>query len=154
MRDAYSRYRDWTTVAASYNAGMGRISSELSKQQVASSLDLLLVEETSRYFFRIVAIKEIMENPGRYGFLLKAHQLCKPIECREVTVDSSVTDWTSFAQSYNITYSQLKDFNIWLRDASLANKAGKLYKIKIPQKDDMYYKRGEKPNVFDRRWIQ
>jgi hypothetical protein len=153
LKDAYARYGDWVTVAASYNAGMGRISSELNKQQVSSSLDLLLVEETSRYFFRIIAAKEIMENPYRYGFVLKAHQLYKPIECKEVTVDYSVSDWTSFAQEYGITYAQLKDFNVWLRNTSLTNRTGKLYKIKIPQKEDMYYKRGEKTEVFDDRWI-
>jgi len=153
LKEAYSKYKDWVTVAASYNAGMGRISSELSKQQASSSMDLWLVEETSRYFFRMIACKEVMENPGRYGFSLKAHQLYKPIECKEITVDSSVPDWVTFAQDNGITYYQLRDFNTWIRSSSLINKTGKLYKVKIPYKDDMYYKKGEKPSVFDSRWV-
>ena len=153
LKEAYSKYKDWVTVAASYNAGMGRISSELSKQQASSSMDLWLVEETSRYFFRMIACKEVMENPGRYGFSLKAHQLYKPIECKEITVDSSVPDWVTFAQDNGITYYQLRDFNTWIRSSSLINKTGKLYKVKIPYKDDMYYKKGEKPNVYDSRWV-
>ncbi len=153
LKDAYSKYGDWATVAASYNAGMGRISSELSKQNVSSALDLLLVEETSRYFFRIIAAKEIFENPYRYGFVLKASQLYKPIRWKEVTVDSSVSSWTSFAQNYGITYAQLKDFNVWLRDTSLSNRTGKLYNIRIPLEEDMYYKKGEKIDAYDSRWI-
>ena len=153
LKDAYSRYRDWATVAASYNAGMGRISSELSKQNVSSAMDLLLVEETSRYFFRIIATKEVFENAGKYGFVLKAHQLHKPIKWKEVTVNSSIPSLTSFAQDYGILYSQLKDFNVWLRDTSLTNRSGKSYKIRVPLKEDIYYKRNEKPEVFDSRWV-
>ena len=153
LKDAYAKYNDWVAVALSYNAGMGRISSELDKQQVSSSLDLLLVEETSRYFFRIIACKEVMENPQRYGYSLKAHQLYKPIDCKEITINSGIPDWISFALENGITYSQLKTFNIWLRGTTLTNKSGKLYKIKIPLKEDMYYKRGEKPVVFDSRWV-
>lgn len=153
LKDAYSRYGDWATVAASYNAGMGRISSELINQNVSSALDLLLVEETSRYFFRIMAIKEIFENPSRYGFVIKPNQLYRPIRWKEVIVDTSIPSWTSFAQEFGITYSQLKDFNIWLRDTSLNNRTGKMYKIRVPLKDDMYYSKGEKVEVYDRNWI-
>ncbi|MCD7971973.1 MAG: lytic transglycosylase domain-containing protein [Candidatus Azobacteroides sp.] len=153
LKDAYARYGDWASVAASYNGGMGRISSELNKQNVSTALDLLLVEETSRYFFRILAIKEIFENPYRYGFVIKPHQLYKPIEWKEVTVSSSVNSWTNFAQKNGITYAQLKDFNVWLRDTSLLNKSGKSYKIRIPLKEDMYYKQGEKAKVYDPRWV-
>ena len=153
LKEAHRRYGDWASVAASYNAGMGRISSELNKQNVPSALDLLLTEETSRYFFRIIAIKEIFEHPYRYGFVLKAHQLYKPIRWKEVTVDSSISNLTDFAQNYGITYAQLKDFNVWLRSTSLTNKTGKSYKIRIPLKEDMYYKKGEKAEVVDSRWV-
>jgi len=36
--------------------------------------DLNLSQETMRYFFRIVAIKEIMENPENFGFHLQDHE--------------------------------------------------------------------------------
>lgn len=153
LKDAYARYGDWATVAASYNAGMGRITSELSKQNVSSALDLLLVEETSRYFFRIIATKEVFENPYKYGFIIKAHQLYKPIKWKEVMVDTSVSSWTDFAQGYGVSYLQLKDFNVWLRDTSLTNRSGKLYKVRVPLKDDLYYNKNQKTEVFDSRWV-
>ena len=71
LKDAYVKYGDWLTVAASYNAGQGRISQELNRQQVSKATDLWLVPETSRYMFRILAVKEVFKNPSRYGFLLK-----------------------------------------------------------------------------------
>ena len=68
-------------VASSYNAGMGRISGELVKQDADSSFDLWLVEETTRYVYRIMAIKQIFEAPYKYGFVLRAQDLYKPIAC-------------------------------------------------------------------------
>ena len=47
---------------------MSRISSELERQSVSDYYDLLLGEETGRYLFRIVALKEIMTHPKNYGF--------------------------------------------------------------------------------------
>ena len=54
---AYNRYGDWMSVAASYNGGQGRISSQLKKQMANNAMDLWLVEETSRYMFRLLAAK-------------------------------------------------------------------------------------------------
>ena len=63
LKAAYEKYGDWAMVASSYNAGMGRISGELAKQDADSSFDLWLVEETTRYVYRIMAIKQIFEAP-------------------------------------------------------------------------------------------
>jgi soluble lytic murein transglycosylase-like protein len=63
LLQAYGKYGDWWSVAASYNAGQGLISRELSHQDAESALDLWLNTETSRYMFRIMALKCIMENP-------------------------------------------------------------------------------------------
>ena len=65
LRSAYRRFGNWFSVAASYNAGQGRIDSELNKQHADCALDLHLVSETSRYVFRILAAKIILENPDR-----------------------------------------------------------------------------------------
>ena len=75
LSEAYAKYGDWISVAASYNAGMGRISSEYTRQNEASALNLWLVEETSRYVYRIFAIKQIFENPYKYGFVLHTKDL-------------------------------------------------------------------------------
>lgn len=151
LQSAYTKYGNWVSVAASYNAGMGRISGELTRQDVETSLDLWLVEETTRYVYRIMAIKQIFENPYKYGFILGAENLYKPIAVDEVTVTSDIEDLATYAKSYNITYADLKRFNPWLRDRKLAT-GGKTYTIQIPQSVDMYYKT---PNTYvhDTRWV-
>ena len=151
LKDAYARYGDWITVAASYNAGMGRITTELNRQQAESALDLWVVEETSRYVYRIFAIKQIFENPYKYGFVIQAKDLYKPMECNEVTVSRSIPNLATFAKENNITYADLKRFNIWLKDTKL-DVEGKSYTILIPRENELYY---NTPNqvVHDPRWV-
>ncbi len=144
LKDAHDKYGDWATVAASYNAGMGRISGELTRQEAGGALDLWLVEETSRYVYRIMAIKQIMENPYRYGFVLRAEDLYKPIATDTVSVSKDVPDLTAFAKQYNITYADLKRFNPWLRERKLQT-LGKTFTVRVPKEDDMYYKT---PNTY------
>jgi len=151
LKEAYAKYGDWVTVAASYNAGMGRITTELSRQKVESALDLWVVEETSRYVYRVFAIKQIFENPYKYGFVLQPKDLYKPLLCDEVTVSANIADLTTFAQQYQITYADLKRFNPWLKDTKL-DVEGKSYVLLIPRESEMYY---NTPNQFvhDSRWV-
>ncbi|MDR1809792.1 MAG: lytic transglycosylase domain-containing protein, partial [Prevotella sp.] len=99
LKSAYARYRSWTSAAISYNAGVGRIDGELDKQSGENGLDLWLVEESSRYYFRMVAAKNIFESPIKYGFLLYEHQLYKPIEFNTVEVSENIDDLAAFAKS-------------------------------------------------------
>ena len=139
FKSAYNKFKNWTTVAASYNAGMGRISEEQGKQQVDEAFNLLLSSESSRYVFRILAVKQFLENPKAFGYMVERDQLYNPIRTREISVKASVVDWTVWAAQYGISYSQLKDFNIWLRDRKLTNQNGKEYRIQLPEKEDLLY---------------
>lgn len=151
LKEAFEKYGDWLTVASSYNAGMGRISGQIEKQNETSVLDLYLVEETTRYPYRILAAKQIFENPYKYGFILKPENLYRPIHCTEVPVEEDLPDLVGFARQYNITYRDLKDFNPWLKDTKLVT-GGEKYTILIPNKNALYY---DSPNryVHDKRWV-
>ena len=131
LRKAHDKYGSWTLAAASYNAGMNKISKELDKQKVDNYYDLLLTDETARYIPRIIALKHILENPKDFGFVYSDEDLYTPYDFYEVAVDSSVTDWADFAQKMNITYKELKLLNPWLRSNKLTNKNKKTYYIKI-----------------------
>jgi len=153
LRAAYRRYNSWSAAAMAYNGGQGRITNELRNQRVDEALDLWLVEETTRYYYRMLAIKQIFEQPAKYGFVINPKHLYKPMEFKKVTVTSTIPDLVSFAEQNNITYSQLKDFNSWLRTDKLNNSSGKTYTILIPTQDDLYYRKGEKPKVHNPVWI-
>ena len=152
--DAYKRYDNWVNVAASYNAGMGRISSERQRQQVESAFDLLLVSETSRYVFRIMAMKEIFSDPKKYGFCLKKEDLYPPVDVDWVEVTSTIPNLASFAKEHGINYMQLKDYNVWLRDTTLvlSKQGDKVYRIAIPRKEDLYYN-AKRVRVHDAAWV-
>ncbi len=152
LKDAYRKYGSWSGAALSYNGGQARITSELTNQRVDDALDLWLVDETSRYYYRMLAIKLIFEHPQQYGFVIKPEHLYKPMEFREVKVTSSIPDLVAFAKQNNITYAQLKDFNSWLRSTRLSNTSGKAYTILIPTRESMYYRKGEKPKVHNPAW--
>lgn len=133
LHESYERYGNWTTVAASYNAGRRGIDREVERQKENHYYDLLLNEETSRYVFRILALKTIMETPEKYGFNLKEKDLYPPFELDIVALEHGVDNFADFAQNYGISYKILKYFNPWLRDTFLTNNSGKLYEIKVPQ---------------------
>lgn len=153
LKSAYGQFGDWVNVAASYNAGKGRISSNIASQYVDSAFDMLLVSETSRYVFRILAIKELMAAPYKYGFVLKKENLYPQVRCDYVEVRSSISDLAWFAKEQGIDYKTLKDYNVWLRDTQLTVPAGKSYQIAIPRKEDLSFDL-KKVQVHDKAWVR
>lgn len=151
LKAAYNKYGDWPTAAASYNAGMGRISGELSKQGQKSSFDLYINQETSRYVFRILAYKLIMENPKAYGYRLKRSQLYQPVRYTEEQVTTSVASWVDWAKQRGLTYAQLRDANPWMRSTKLTNASGKTYRVRIPKSDDLSRSR-RRTILYNPKW--
>lgn len=131
---AKEKFGTWTLAAASYNGGMNGITRQIERQKVSDFYDLLLTEETSRYVFRILALKEIMQNPEKYGYIIPENELYQPFKTQKLTVDSTVENFADFAIQHNINYKTLKIHNPWLRDISLPNKTNKTYYIEIPVK--------------------
>jgi hypothetical protein len=132
------RYGSWALTAAAYNAGPGAINKYMGIQQVNNYWDLLLGDETGRYVFRIMAIKEILANPEKYGFHVEKEDMYQAVPSFSVEVDKPVSDFADFAQEYEINYKILKRHNPWLREPHLNNSSGKKYVIEIPNKG--YYK--------------
>ncbi len=132
LHEAYSVFGNWTTSAASYNMGINGAQRQLEKQKVSTYYDLLLGEETSRYIFRILAVKCIMEHPQDYGFYLRKKDLYPPFKTYEMALDTAVSDFTDYAISKKVNYKILKMFNPWLRQSFITNKERKKYSIKLP----------------------
>ena len=130
----YKKYGSWTLTAAAYNAGPGAINKYLRIQKVDNYYDLLLGQETGRYVFRIMAIKEILGHPEKYGFELEKRDLYSAAPVFEVEVDTAVSNFADFAQGYGISYKILKRHNPWLREPHLNNASRKKYTLEIPDK--------------------
>ena len=134
LKKAKERFGSWTLAAASYNAGQYGVDKQLERQKVNDYYDLLLGEETGRYVFRILALKEIMNHPEKYGFSFNDQDLYKHIPVEKVKVDTVVKDFPDFAEKFGINYKILKVHNPWLRDDHLKNASRKTYYIEIPEK--------------------
>lgn len=136
LKTAYEKYGDWMTVAASYNAGMGGISSRLESQHEDSAMDLWLNSETSRYMFRLLVAKMLFEDPASFGFPIKESDKYKYIPPKEiVTVTETVPDLVIFAKSHGVSYYQLKNANLWLRESKLNDSSHRTYLVTIPGKE-------------------
>lgn len=133
LLEAKEKFGTWTLAAASYNAGLSGVSRRLEEQNASDYYDLLLGEETGRYIFRIVALKEILRNPDKYGFNFRHKDLYSAIPTYKVAIDTAVTDFVKFSEQFGINYKILKLHNPWLREAHLNNKSGKQYFIEIPK---------------------
>ena len=152
LKAAYKKYGHWPTVAASYNAGMQKLSGELSKQKVDNSFDLYLVQETSRYVFRIIAYKLVMENPKRYGYRFSRKHLYQPVSYTTVDVTGAVPSWVDWAKSKGLTYAQLREANPWIRSTKLTNAQGKTYKVRVPNSSDLYLSK-RSFTVYNKDWV-
>ncbi|WP_298526320.1 lytic transglycosylase domain-containing protein [uncultured Christiangramia sp.] len=134
LKKAKARFGSWTLAAASYNAGQYGVDKQLDRQKVDEYYELLLGEETGRYVFRILALKEIMNNPEKYGFDYEEEDLYAPIQLNKVKVDTAVENFPNFAREFGINYKTLKIHNPWLRDDHLNNSSRRTYYIEIPEK--------------------
>lgn len=134
LKSAYTKYGSWALVAASYNGGRAALDQKIAIQKAESYYDLLFVEETTRYVFRILALKLVMEDPEKYGFRIENDQSYPIIETKTIEINNPVPDWATFAIEKGITYKILKMFNPWLRETFLKNPTRKTYTLKIPEK--------------------
>lgn len=134
LKKSKNRFGSWTLAAAAYNAGTTRIQDYMDIQKADNYYDLLLNQETSRYVFRILALKEILTHPQRYGFEITPDDVYTPIPTFQVIVDTPVANWAHFAALYKTSYKILKRHNPWLREPHLNNSSRKKYILQIPYK--------------------
>ena len=134
LRSSFERFNSWTLAAAAYNAGNYGVARRLKAQDVTNYYDAKLADETERYIFRILALKEIISNPKKYGFVFEKEDLYTLEKTRTVKVDTAITNITAFAKRFGMNYKEFKIHNPWLREHHLNNKSRKVYDIKIPLK--------------------
>jgi membrane-bound lytic murein transglycosylase D len=130
--DARERFGSWTMAAAAYNIGNARLSRIIDNQKVESYYDLFLNDETSRYVFRMLAVKHIFEDPQASGFHFMEEDLYLPYQYTVTEVDTTITDLSAFAFGFQTNYKEMRLMNPWLRSYDLPKRSGKTYLIKIP----------------------
>jgi hypothetical protein len=132
LKNSKERFNSWTLAAAAYNAGNYGVARRLEAQQVTNYYDAKMADETERYIFRILALKEIINNPEKYGFVFDESDLYSSENTTTIKVDSAITNITAFANRFGMNYKEFKIHNPWLREYHLNNKSKKVYDITIP----------------------
>jgi hypothetical protein len=113
FKKMYEDFHDWTLVAASFNRWENGIRRALDDQKVKSYYNLYLNDETSRYVFRILAIKYLMEN--RYK-IFDSSELWDKFEAPK-TKDIQVwkiDDLKSWSNEKWYIYANIKQLNWWI----------------------------------------
>ncbi|WP_282072987.1 lytic transglycosylase domain-containing protein [Polaribacter atrinae] len=132
LKKSQKRFNSWTLAAAAYNAGNYGVSKRLDEQEVTNYYDAKLPDETERYVLRIIALKEVISNPKKYGFVFENEDLYTLAKTRTIKVDTAISNITHFAKKFGMNYKEFKILNPWLRENKLNNKSRKVYEIKIP----------------------
>ncbi len=149
LNDAYKAFGSWTMAAASYNMGINGLRRQVENQKQTNYYNLYLNEETSRYIFRLIALKEVFDHPQRYNFKLRKKDLYPAIPVTKMVVDSGINNMADFASRFNVNYKTLKLFNPWLRQPQLVNKERRRYTIQLPDADFNYERYLERMGIED-----
>jgi membrane-bound lytic murein transglycosylase D len=133
LHSAHKKFGSWTNAAAAYNRGMGGIERAMKTQGVESYYDLYLNDETTRYMFRILALKEVLGNPQRYGYDFSPGQGYNPVATRSFSVSSTINDLPKFAQDQGTNYKTLRLHNPWIKGYKLTVASGRQYELLLPK---------------------
>ncbi len=129
---ANNKFGSWTAAAASYNCGLGGYNSQVTFQGSSNYYDLQLPEETNRYIFRILALKYLISNAQKMGYIIQPQDAYKPYRTRSITVTQSIPNLSDWAKTQGTSYKLVKLLNPWLHARSLPVKAGRSYEVEIP----------------------
>lgn len=139
LKDLKRRFGGWTEAAAAYNCGENGLEKRLDNQRQKSYYELMLNRETQRYVYRILALKLIMQHPQDYGYTVRRCDTYPELPYEEVTLNGKDVDLVQFAEENGTSYKMLRAYNPWLTNATLKNKAGKTYTLRIPTKKGTEY---------------
>lgn len=140
LRRLNNEFNDWLISMAAYNAGAGRLREAIQNQETSDFFDLYLPEETERYIFRILAIKQIIADRDKLGIHVDERTFYKPLVLTEVTVSvDQETHITAFAKCMELPYRSFRMLNLHFRRYRLPRG---IYTVNVPsEKRDLFIRK-------------
>lgn len=130
MKELHQEFGSWSLAATAFNMGEEGLRAEILAQEVDNFYRLYLSLESQRYLFRILAAKQIMSAPERFGFYLSEGDYYAPRQYTSVSLTLfEETSLTVVAKAAKSDFKHIKDLNPELRGHYL--EAG-TYTINIP----------------------
>ncbi|HQH43557.1 MAG TPA: lytic transglycosylase domain-containing protein [Syntrophorhabdaceae bacterium] len=130
LKKLNEEFNDWLIAMAAYNAGAGRLREAIANQNTRDFFDLFLPEETERYIFRIISLKEVILNRERYGIRIDEKTFYKPVGLKEVVIETSKEmHITVLSESMALPFKTFRDYNLHLRRYRLPKG---VYSVNVP----------------------
>lgn len=139
LRDAKDSLGDWLLAIAAYNRGIAGVKKDMLWQESEHYFDTYMNNETSRYIFRLIAMKLIFENPKAYGYNIDEAQLYKPLETNSIEVEENINDLAHWSKEKGYNYKIIRKLNPWILGNSLSQKDGSL-ELLLPAKNEKLQK--------------
>ncbi|MER3328142.1 MAG: lytic transglycosylase domain-containing protein, partial [Candidatus Kapaibacterium sp.] len=133
LSEGHKKFKSWALAIAGYNRGKNGIANDMNFQMKDKYTDLYLNEETSRYYFRILIIKELMQNPEKYGFDVSNLKGYKDPDTKKIKVDSAIKNIAQWAKENGTDYKTVKLLNPWIVKRELNNPRNESYIIRVPE---------------------
>ncbi len=112
LKHLHDDFQNWALSIAAYNCGEQRVHDEMRKQKSRSYYTLKLPNETERYIFRILAIKEVLSNPAKYGYHLPKGAGYQPVAVDKVRVRlTGPVPLIAAAEAAGISYREFRVLN-------------------------------------------
>jgi len=134
LQRGYQLFGSWTLAVAGYNMGHENLQAQLQAQGVRSFYDAFLNEETTRYIYRIIAIKYVLEHAADYGVDVppSEHYTVPPV--RIVQWAEAIPDLVAWARQQGVRYKDVRLLNPWILQPRLpAPPPGTVYEIAVPR---------------------
>ncbi len=131
LKHLHKQLGNWSLVAASYNMGLSKLNRQLKAQEKNSYYHLQLNKETSRYVFKILAVKAVFSNPQLYGVSIIPRKDEMPA-VEELNIQNGIDDLEGFAHSMGLDLRTLKEWNPWLISDHFVPAPDKEYVLTVP----------------------
>lgn len=146
LKSSYSRFGNWALTCAAYNCGENGVKRQMAKQDCKDYWGLAINNETSRYVYRILAYKVLMQDPRQYGFYVRQKDCHQPLQYDTITIDSTITNMPMFAKALNCPYKYFKILNPQVRSDKLTNPNKKTHTFKIISEENISYSKALEQN--------
>lgn len=68
IKELHDEFKSWTLAAAAYNNGSIKLQRAINKQSEDNYFRMHLNRETGAYVYNLIAMKEIIDKPKKYGY--------------------------------------------------------------------------------------
>lgn len=80
LKSLYNEFGSWTLAAAAYNIGEGGLRRQMRNQKQNNYFKIKLNRETATYVYKLISMKEIIENPTRHGYTSRVNTVLAQVD--------------------------------------------------------------------------